>query len=243
MFKQVKFILINTTHPGNIGAVARAIKNMGFGQLSLVSPRYFPSEEADARASGAEDILASAEVVSSLEEALVGCQLVMGLSARERRIPWPTLNTRQAALEAVSFLKKLGEKARLALVFGQEQSGLLNEELSKCHYQVKIPADPDFPSLNLGQAVQIVSYELRMAINGYVESRFEEESLEEDASVEAMESFYRHIEETLIKIQFLDPEYPGHLMLYLRRLYTRARVTKTELKILRGILTAMQKGV
>jgi len=242
MYQQVKIVLINTTHPGNVGATARAMKNMGFSRLSLVAPKTFPDPEADARASGAEDILARAEVVGSLDEALVGCHTVFGLSARTRKIAWPVLEAREAAQQIAHLL---GEKKneQVAILFGQEQSGLTNEALAKCHYQISIPANPDYASLNLAQAVQVMLYEQRMAILAHVlptEIQHIEASIA-IATVDEMELYFRHLEETLIKVQFLNPVTPRHLMAQLRRLYTRCHPTQVELNILRGILTAVQK--
>jgi len=243
MFEQVKIILINTTHPGNVGAVARAMKNMGFKHLYLVSPQCFPSAEAVARASGAEDILAEAVVVNSLTEALADCHWAMGVSARLRKVPWPIKMARAAAIEIVDNLQRRPE-LKIALVFGQEQSGLLNEELMQCHCQIMIPANPLYASLNLAQAVQILSYELRMAI---LESEKNApnvplEPTEAFATVEEIERFYTHLSETLVTIRFLDPAQPGHLMVHLRKLYAKARLTKVELNILRGILTAFKNA-
>ncbi len=246
MFAQLKIILINTTHPGNIGAVARAMKNMGFRELCLVSPKEFPSEVATARASGAEDILQGAMVVQSLEDAVADCHRVFGLSARLRKISMPLMNSRRAALE-IEKLHQDNPTQKIALVFGQEQSGLSNEALAKCHYQVLITAEPSFASLNLAQAVQIMVYELRMAgvgveSEGYQQNEMSENS-EELATAEAVEGFYAHLEKSLIQIGFLNPQMPGHLMHYLRRLFAKSRLTNLELNILRGILTSIQKRV
>lgn len=250
MFDRLRIILVNTTHPGNIGAVARAIKNMGFRQLYLVSPLQFPSEEASARASGAEDILANAVITQDLEEALQDCDLVIGLSARERKIAWPTSDARTAAKQIVAEGLQ-HSKSQIALVFGQEQSGLLNEELAKCHYQVSISANPDYASLNLAQAVQILTYECRMAILNQrdydnlsvaANTANTAETTEELASAQEMERYYERLEKTLIRFRFLDPQKPRHLMARLRRLYAKARVDKSELNILQGILTAILKN-
>lgn len=259
----VKIILSHTTHPGNIGAVARAIKNMGFKHLCLVSPKIFPSTEANARAAGAEDILDTAEVVATIDEALADCHWVFGLSARARKITLPVLSVRNAAEKIANTLLETSTTPalKIGLLFGQEQSGLLNEELAKCHYQISIPANPDYSSLNLAQAVQIVSYELRMAImnlnfdlkspivfeNDHNFSDNTEKDIEnsgdELATIGEVERFYKHLEETLVRIHFLDPKSPGYLMRHLRRLYAKSQLTKTELNILHGILTATEKGV
>ena len=265
MFEQIKFVLINTTHPGNIGASARAIKNMGFNNLSLVTPQHFPSKEAEDRASGAEDVLVKAEVVDVLDQALANCHRVVGLSVRTRKLSWPTLNPKNGARELINILKK-DPHYRIAVLFGTEQSGLSNEEIAKCHYQITIPANPEYDSLNLSQAVQIMAYELRLAILEAaepenlqaIESRESLDSSESGesldgsessdstdplATMDEMENFFTHLELTLTEINFLDPQKPGYLMMHLRRLYGRSRLTKTELNILRGILTATQKSV
>lgn len=246
MFDHIKIILVNTTHPGNIGAVARAMKNMGFKHLCLVSPKVFPSEEANARSAGAEDILSQATVVSHLDEALADCHWAFGLSARARKIALPTLMVRAAAEKIASSLFQAPKTPvlKVGLVFGQEQSGLLNEELTKCHYQIRIPASPDYASLNLGQAVQIVSYELRMALlNLRPTAEVEKPEADPLATIAEIESFYQHLSNILIQIRFLDPKMPKHLMQHLRRLYNKSQLTKIELNILQGILTATEKSI
>ena len=206
MFEQIKIILINTTHPGNVGAVARAAKNMGFKQLCLVSPKQFPSKEALDRAGGAQDVLSQAVVTYTLEEALKECQWVMGFSARTRKVSWPLLTARAAACETVKRLKQM-PTLNVALVFGQEQSGLHNEELAKCHSQVIIPANPFYSSLNLAQAVQIMAYELRVAILVTEPLQTLKEVEETLATTEEMECFYNRLEGVLVKVRFLDPQY------------------------------------
>ncbi len=234
---RLRVVLIETSHPGNIGAAARAMKVMGLSRLYLVRPHQFPCAEATARASGADDLLTRAVVCDSLDEALVDCSLVMGASARLRSLPWPLSDARSAAQRAAAGAVAGQE---VALVFGREHSGLSNEELQRCHYLLHIPASPDFSSLNLAAAVQVVSYELRMALLG-------EEPLAPDegdyASADELESFYAHLEQTLIAVGFLDPDNPRQVMRRLRRLYNRARTERVELNILRGILTETQKRV
>ena len=160
VLEKIRVVLVNTSHPGNIGGAARAMKNMGLSRLVLVDPQDFPSSEAVARASGAVDILDGAHIVGTLEEALVGCSLVLGTSARDRHIPWPLLDPRECATASLQQVEQGGE---VALVFGREYAGLTNEELQRCHYHVHIPSDPEFSSLNLGAAVQVLTYEVRMA--------------------------------------------------------------------------------
>ena len=225
-----RIVLVNTTHPGNIGAVARAMKNMGLHDLCLVDPKLYPSAEATARASGADDVLARAVVCRELGEAIADCPLVIGASARTRAIDCPRLAPRDCA----ALIRTHAGPA--AVVFGREHSGLSNAELDLCHYQLSIPVDPGFPSLNLAAAVQIFAYEHRLAQAGEAEAATPAASV----SSEEMERFYEHLERTLTEIGFLDPARPRHLMRRLRRLYHRARPDQNEMNILRGILTAMQ---
>lgn len=243
----IRVVLVNTSHPGNIGGAARAMKNMGLSQLMLVAPEVFPSPDAVARASGASDVLDKAQVVDTLEQALVGCTVVLGTSARERRIPWPLLDPRECA--AVSLDQAAGG-GQVALVFGREYAGLTNEELQRCQYHVHIPSDPQFGSLNLAAAVQVLTYEVRMAWLSRQGQPTKREKLEttamlnaEPATADELERYYDHLEQALIDIGFLDPEKPRHLMSRLRRLYGRAGVSKLEMNILRGILTETQRAV
>ncbi|MCY1412607.1 tRNA (cytidine/uridine-2'-O-)-methyltransferase TrmJ [compost metagenome] len=245
MLQNIRVVLVNTSHPGNIGGAARAMKNMGLSRLVLVDPLDFPSHEADARASGANDILEGAQVVATLEDALVGCNLVLGTSARDRRIPWPLLDPRESGAKAI---EHAGQGEEIALVFGREYAGLTNEELQRCHFHVHIPSNPEFSSLNLAAAVQVLCYEVRMAwlaAGGQPTKveKFEVTSVRsaELATMDEMERFYEHLEKTLIDIAFLDPEKPKHLMARLRRLYGRSSVNRSEMSILRGILTETQK--
>jgi len=228
----VRIVLVNTSHPGNIGAAARAMKNMGLTELSLVDPQLFPSAEATARASGADDLLAAARCAATLEQALEGCSLVIGASARNRTLPLPTLDPRECA----ALVEQQPADSHTAIVFGRERTGLTNDELDRCHYLVQIPTNPDYPSLNLAAAVQVVAYELRMAA-GLSLSR--PENKHRYATAEEMELFYRHLEETLIAIDFLDADNPRQLMRRLRRLFARARPNENEVNILRGVLTAI----
>lgn len=245
--QNIRVVLVNTSHAGNIGGAARAMKNMGLSRLVLVDPVDFPSPSAIARASGATDILDSAQVVTTLEEALVGCSLVMGTSARDRRIPWPLLDPRQTGSVCLEQIERGGE---VALVFGREYAGLTNEELQRCQYHVHIPSDPDFSSLNLAAAVQVLAYEVRMAWLAANGQPSKQEKLETTSMLNAqpvtadeLERYYGHLEQTLIDIGFLDPQKPRHLMPRLRRLYGRSDINKLEMNILRGILTETQKAV
>ncbi|ONN00100.1 tRNA (cytosine(32)/uridine(32)-2'-O)-methyltransferase TrmJ [Pseudomonas aeruginosa] len=245
MLDRIRVVLVNTSHPGNIGGAARAMKNMGLSQLVLVQPESFPHGDAVARASGATDILDAARVVDTLEEALSGCSVVLGTSARDRRIPWPLLDPRECATTCLEHLEANGE---VALVFGRKYAGLTNEELQRCQFHVHIPSDPEFGSLNLAAAVQVLTYEVRMAwlaAQGKPTKmeKFESTSMlnTELVTADELELYYAHLERTLIDIGFLDPEKPRHLMSRLRRLYGRSAISKLEMNILRGILTETQK--
>jgi len=231
----IRIVLVGTTHPGNIGAAARAMKNMGITDLALVNPRHFPHDDATARASGATDVLEGAKVVSSLSEALTDCVYVAGASARSRSINWPSMGPRDCA-ERMILESKQG---KVAAVFGPEKSGLNNDDLDLCHTLLTIPTDPGFSSLNLAMAVQVLTYELRVA--GMVDAGPGFESESPPATGEEMENFYAHLEQVLTDIEFLNPDNPRHLMRRLRRLYIRARPDKNEANILRGILTAVDK--
>lgn len=248
--QRVRVVLVNTSHPGNIGGAARAMKTMGLSQLVLVAPQDFPSPVATARASGASDILESALIVNTLEEALSDCALVLGTSARDRRIPWPLLDPRECGEQVVRQLQIPASTAPVALVFGREYAGLTNAELQRCHYHVHIPSDPAFGSLNLAAAVQVLCYEVRMhwlAAQGQPTKMAKVESTAmlntQLATVEELEFYYQHLEDTLVNIGFMDPEKPRHLMARLRKLYSRAEVSRLEMNILRGILTETQKAV
>jgi TrmH family RNA methyltransferase len=211
------------------------MKNMGLVDLALVNPRYFPHEEAVARASGATDILDNAMVVSSLAEALTDCVYVAGASARSRTISWPSMGPRDCAERMISE----SNNGKVAAVFGPEKSGLHNDDLDLCHTLLTIPTDPGFSSLNIAMAVQVVTYELRVASLLDRGPVFESEA--PPATGEEMEHFYAHLEQVLNEIRFLDPENPRHLMRRLRRLFIRTRPDKNEVNILRGILTAIDR--
>ncbi len=230
---QVRIVLVETSHPGNIGATARAMKNMGFYELVLVSPRHFPHAEATARAAGADDVLAGAKVYSSLAEAVADCHWVIGTTARQRTIQWPLWTPRQCA-------EKLhGQPAshRVAIVFGRERSGLTNQELDLCHFGLHIPCNPAYASLNLAAAVQIVVYELRLF-------RRETEGMPEIplATHAELESFYQHLQQALYDIGFLhSSKQAPSIMRRLRRLFGRTGLEKREVDILRGILSCAQR--
>ena len=232
MPEKVKIVLVNTTHPGNIGAAARAMKTMGLDQLALVAPRHFPSAECTARAAGADDILARAAVFPSVEEAVADCGLVFGTSARTRSITWPEVTPETAATQIAG---TAGGGA--AVLFGRESSGLSNEELEICHAMIRIPTNAEFASLNIASAVQIICYEISKQ---YLARETGSGDAESPATTREMEYLYEHIEQTLIDIGYLDPEKPRRLMRRIRRLFNRARLDSNEYNILRGILTAIK---
>lgn len=239
MLEKIRIILVNTSHPGNIGAAARAMKTMGLRQLVLVSPESFPHSEAIAMSSNAHDILDNARITSTLQEALEDCSLVIGTSARIRSISLSLLNPADCAEKLIHSIE--GVKEGVALVFGREKTGLTNEELMLCHYHVNIPSNPEYSSLNLAAAVQILCYEIRKAFlekTGH-ESSFAE-SAEEWAPINDIEQFYLHFEIVLRHLDFLRKENTV-LMPKIRRMFNRIHLEKNEVNILRGILTAIQK--
>ena len=235
-----RVVLVHTSHPGNIGATARAMKNMGLKTLYLVKPKDFPHERAGWRAASAVDILDNAVVVETLEQAVADCGLVVGTSARGRRIPWPLVNPRVCAEK---IYPELSEHP-VALVFGREDRGLTNEELQACHLHVNIPSSQDYSSLNLAMAVQVVTYELRMR---HLEGKLSNDEMQEwdtrFARVDEVERLYTHLEQTLIDMDFLNPAAPKQLMTRLRRLYSRTRMDDLEVQMMRGILTSTQQWV
>lgn len=229
-------VLSHTTHPGNIGAAARAMKTMGLSRLYLLNPRHFPDPQATAMAAGADDVLGNAVVCSSLDEALHGVVYTVAMTARLRDISHEVLTPREAMPELV----KHAVAQPVALLFGTEMSGLTNEETSRSDVLVRIPADPAFSSLNLAAAVQVMAYELAVA-REYAGLDAERPELT-PASHEQVEGYFRHLEETLLQIGFFNAKHPTKLMQKLRRLYARARMEQEEINILRGILTATQEA-
>lgn len=239
----IRIVLVNTSHTGNIGSTARAMKTMGLNDLYLVDPVNAPDGQASALAAGAGDVLANAKTVATLSEAITGCGLVIGTSARSRTHSWPMLNPRECGRKAVAEL----EKYPVAIVFGRENNGLSNDELQQCHYHVFIPANPEYSSLNLAAAVQTICYEVRMASlekAGELQNESaEQQPLEDYPLTEDLERFYVHLERTLSGTGFIIPQHPGQVMMKLRRLFNRARVESQELNILRGILTSIDKSM
>lgn len=235
LLDRIRFVMVETTHPGNIGAVARAMKTQGLSRLHLVRPRHFPNAEALARASGADDLLAAAGVHDNLVDALRGCRLVMGSSARLRAVEWPLLEPHECARRLLAE----ADQGEVALVLGRESSGLTNDELGRCHYLAQIPTNSAFSSLNVAAAAQIFAYELSRNVREAAGQQIENER-RDLATAEAMEGFHAHLAQTLEDIGFSDPEQSRKLLRRLRRLFNRARPDWVELNILRGILSAAQ---
>jgi tRNA/rRNA methyltransferase len=232
--ERIRVVLSRPSHPGNIGGAARAMKTMGLSRLWLVAPQRFPDPEADARASGAGDLLANAQVVDSLEAALAGTILSAALTARRRELALPRRLAREAALELIDHA---GE-GEVALVFGNETSGLTNEEVGLCSMPVTIPTAPDFSSLNLGAAVQLLCYELRMAA---LAPAAPQDPRPEFATHDELERLHAHLERAVTASGFHDPANPKRLLPRMRRLFNRVRLEKEEVAILRGMLTAFEQ--
>ncbi len=233
MLSNIRIVLIGTTHPGNIGAVARAMKNMCLTQLYLVQPKTYPSAEATDRASGADDLLQRARVCATLDEALHGCRMVVGASARLRSVDWPQVDPKECAQRVLAE----AQHGEVALIFGRESSGLSNSELDRCHLLAHIPANEEYSSLNLSQAVQVLVYELHMASLGADLAQPERQDV---ATAEELEGLFRHLGQAMEDIGFSDPRQSDKLQRRLRRLFFRARPDRDEINILRGILSAAQ---
>ena len=236
LLNSVKVVLVGTTHPGNIGATARAMKNMGILDLALVEPKEFPSDVATFRSKAAKDILEKASVHISLEEAISECELVVGTSARGRTIPWPVLNPREAAEE----MHKSSLNGKVAIVFGREDRGLTNEELGLCNFHVHIPSDPEYSSLNLSQAVQILAYEIRLS---YLQDRHVNKEYwdVELANNEQTERLINHMDELMQEVNFYDVENPRKLLVRVRRFFKRSKMDVMEANIFRGLFATIQK--
>jgi tRNA/rRNA methyltransferase len=234
IFDNIRIVLCATSHPGNIGSTARAMKTMGFKHLYLVNPAKYPNEQATALAAGADDVLDYAIVTETLSEALVGCAFAIGMSARKRYLSHETVNAREAALQANQY----AASQPVAFVFGTEMSGLTNAELDCCQLLAMIPANPEYSSLNLAMAVQLMCYELRMdALEGSIHAPSGDVEIIPLATNDDLERFYTHLEETLLHIGYLNPNAPKKLFERMRRLYSRARLEKEEVNLLRGVLT------
>ncbi len=236
MLSHIKIVLVETTHPGNIGAVARAMKNMKITNLCLVAPKFFPNAEATSRASGADDVLARAVVCQSLPEAIADCQLVIGASARCRTISWPEMTPRQCAEK----IANNEPPQKVAIIFGRENSGLKNHELDLCHYLLRIPCNSEYSSLNLAAAVQVVCYELFVAAGVQQDVQIGDKGECPLATAAQLESFYTHLYQALNDIGFMQPGKSQSIMRRLRRIYNRIQLDTKELDILRGILRMSQ---
>jgi tRNA (cytidine32/uridine32-2'-O)-methyltransferase len=250
-FNNINIVLVNTSHPGNIGAAARALKNMGIPNLRLVDPQDYPSDVAIWRAASATDVLQNAGIYPTLDAAVADCGLVIGASARSRRMPWPVLSPRQCANHVVAD----ASLNKVALVFGREDTGLTNEELQLCHYHVQIPANEEYSSLNLAAAVMVITYEVRVAMlealasGATVAPAFYDAQVEDEywdvpkADGHQLELFYAHLEQVLVDMGFHDPKNPRLLMPRMRRLFGRIRPDTMEINILRGVLTYVDDHV
>lgn len=236
LLNSVKVVLVGTTHPGNIGATARAMKNMGILDLALVEPKEFPSDVATFRSKAAKDILEKASVHTSLEEAISECELVVGTSARGRTVPWPVLNPREAAEE----MHKSSLNGKVAIVFGREDRGLTNEELGLCNFHVHIPSDPEYSSLNLSQAVQILAYEIRLSYlhDRHVNKEYWDVEL---ANNEQTERLINHMDELMQEVDFYDVKNPRKLLVRVRRFFKRSKIDVMEANIFRGLFATIQK--
>lgn len=246
-FSNIRIVLVETSHAGNIGSAARAMLNMGLNRLVLVKPKNWPSRDAISMAASALSVLDDAVVVDTLQQAIADCHVVYGTSARLRNMPVPLLSPEVCAQKVV----ESDQQRQVAIVFGREVSGLTNEELHLCHYHVHIPVNPEYTSLNLGAAVMVVCYELRKMALRLVELSGENPPApvpaspqptrqwdQEPASAEELELYLQHLEKVLIRLDFHKPQYKRPLMRRLRRLYQRIQPDKMEINILRGVLTA-----
>ena len=233
--KNIRIVLARPSHPGNIGATARAMKTMGLSDLRLVSPRHFPHPDAVVRAAGADDILDAARVVDSVSAAMEGCVLGIAATARHREMRHDMMDARAAAHEAVA-----AAGSPVAILFGNETAGLTADEAANCRIWARIPTAADFSSLNLGAAVQIFAYELRMAIAAAAPAPVPEPEFAA-ATIEQVELLYAHFEARMTVTGFLNPANPGRLELRLRRLFARARLEAEEVNILRGFLKTLEQ--
>jgi len=236
--KNIRIVLVNTSHPGNIGAAARAMKNMGLSQLYLVEPKEFPSLEAIRRSVGAVDILDNAVITEDLNQAISGCVWVAGTSARLRTIEWTVFEPRKCVQEALQHI----EQGDIAIVFGRENSGLTNEEMEKCNALLHIPTNPEYSSLNLAAAVQVVCYEFRQALINEPSSKAKSHKHYQDvlADADQLEGMYQHLFDALEQLGFFGTNNPDVMMRRLKGLFSRANTTQREVSIFRGICSAIQ---
>jgi tRNA (cytidine32/uridine32-2'-O)-methyltransferase len=238
LLKNIRIVLVNTSHPGNIGAAARAMKNMGLSRLTLVDPKKYPDLEAISRSVGAVDILDNAVVVKDLGEAIAGCVWVAGTSARLRTIEWPILEPKECVDKSLETIAD----GDIAIVFGRENSGLTNDEMAQCNALLHIPTDPDFSSLNIAAAVQVVCYEYRLALmkDKVKKHRGSKHRYDALAHADKMEGMYAHLHDALDYLGFFGSNNPDVIMRRLKGLFNRANVTQRELSIVRGICSAIQ---
>ncbi|EGR0666868.1 tRNA (cytosine(32)/uridine(32)-2'-O)-methyltransferase TrmJ [Vibrio cholerae] len=239
MLERVKVVLVGTTHSGNIGSAARAMKVMGLSQMVLVDPQCQVDAQAIALAAGASEIALNAQIYPTLEAAVADCGLVVGTSARSRTLEWPMLEPRECGEKLISE----ANQHSVAMVFGRERTGLTNDELQLCHYHVCVSANPEYSSLNLAMAVQLLSYEVRMAYLALQQSSQSSTLQEEYPRHQELERFYAHLEQVIMQTEFISAQQPGQVMNKLRRMFTRARPEAQEINILRGILTSVQKSI
>jgi len=236
--ENIKIVMVETPHPGNIGAAARAMKNMGLSSLVLVNPKCSVDEVAYARGSGADEILQQHQLAESLPQAVADCQLVVGTSARLRALAWPELTPGSLAQKALS----CADHEKVAVVFGREHAGLTNDELQHCQYTVTIPSNPSFSSLNVASSIQVIAYELYKQYSEQVQQTAKlNEPAEPLAESAELEGYFSHLQQVLVSTGFLDSSNPRQMMKRLRRLYQRAEPTRNEVNILRGILSAVEK--
>jgi tRNA (cytidine32/uridine32-2'-O)-methyltransferase len=260
---QIRIVLVEPTHPGNIGSVARAMKTMGLSRLVLVNPKKFPHYEASKLAAGAESVLLSAEVVASTSEAISDCTMVLGTSVRDREVSWPTFSPRQTAANVDQHVCQADRQ--VAILFGRESSGLTNAEMDLCQSQIRISANQEYSSLNLANAVQIIAYELRMQLldveagltnsgDGNGDSKRQSIAVTETSIVDAnareviatnaqRSGYIEHLQKTLESLDFIRAKPPTVLMRKLTRLYSKANLTVEEIQILRGILSAVESKI
>jgi len=241
MLDDIHFVLSHTTHPGNIGAAARALKTMGLSNLRLVNPKQFPSAEATQRASRADDILAKTQVFESIEDAIADQRLIVGTSARSRTLPWPMLEPRELAAKIAGD----HERRPVAILFGTENSGLTNEELQMCHYHVCIPTNPDYSSLNVASAIQLIAYECRLAAIEYGDVKTPEVVSDDPGEIaatgEQVEQFFDHMLQVMASTGYFKPLKPKLIQMRMRRIFNKAELTDSEVRFLRGFLASIKK--
>ncbi len=240
MLEKIKVVLSHTTHPGNIGAAARAMKVMGLSKLRLINPSHFPSAEAMERASKASDVLSNAQAYQSLEDSIADCKLVVGTSARTRSLP-SKLVTPSGLVEVI---KANTQNLPVAILFGTENSGLTNEELHRCHYHVYIPTNPEYSSLNLASAVQLISYEMRLAFSD-MQQLPEQRVIANESMIsqQQMQGLLEHLEKTMRMTNYLNPAHPKQIDQRLNRLFAKAQVTESEYRLLRGFLSSIESSI